>query len=63
MLELIGHVDFNGAPRPVYLDLTGQQYVLGDAGEKVFGLLLIPEELSGYSESTNRKFSSEAHLA
>jgi hypothetical protein len=52
MLELIGHVDFNGSRRAVYLDSTGQQYILGDEGEKIFGLFLIPEELAGYSEST-----------
>jgi len=51
MPELIGETVFpDGTRRPVFLDGMGQ-YVIGDDGERIYGVFLIPEELSGFSEA------------
>ena len=42
---LIGYRDFvYGKRRPVYLDEDGNQFVLNDAGQEVFGQWLHPED-------------------
>lgn len=54
-LEHIGQVDLgDGVDRPVLQDGLGQ-FVERDDGQRIYGVFVIPDELSGFSESLVRQ--------